>query len=1538
MQSRKKAVGKSKELRSSGQPHRSGRSLQFQQLEPRVVLSSTPLITEFMASNASTLDDGDGNSSDWIEIHNPTSTPVSLDGWHLSDDESAPAKWTFPDVSLAPNQYLVVFASAPEDALGNVLNDYVDGEGNLHTNFRLSADGEYLGLSMPDGFGGQTVVHEYAPEFRPQRSDISYGVNQAISTLDFIDPDSSVATVLIPADGSLDAPSPGQAPLWTVAGFDDSSWSTSAPTGGTGTGFDDGDDDNPPPTNDGVILPGGLVGNDLTDPEDDGDLAGVFTVGNTNSPGGEEPFRALDNNVNTKWLSFSPPGTYYQFQFDAGPQFVNSYTITSANDADNRDPYSWTLSGSNDGSNFTVVDTRVAQNFAGRFETQKFDFAASALYEYYRFDFQTEFGATGSNQPNSIQLAEIELLTDGIVDFDGWIDIDVESDWNIHRTSLFERIEFTSPDPATLSALQLNLQYDDGFVAYLNGERVAEAFAPATVDFNSNATAARANPDAVTVESFDLSAHLDKLVAGTNVLAIQALNVDDTSADLLLRPELIATELIDIQYQAGFYAEPTPRAVNNNNLSGLVADVEIGVPHGFYDTAFPLALTTATPDAEIYYTTNGEAPTPASGTLYTGPVSIAETTSLRTAAFKQDFIPSLVSTQTYLFVDDIVSQDYQATLDAGFPTSWGPATPDYGIDPDVIGNFDSAGNSTGGDLFGGAYAATIKDDLKAIPTLSIVMDVDDMFGPNGIYSSPTSSGVAWERATSVELIHPDGTDGFQVDAGIRIQGGAFRRDDLSKKHSLRLLFKNEYGPSKLEYPFFGEDAADEFDTITLRMDSNDGYAWNSAGSQPQYARDEFGRRTQLALGQPASHGNRVHLYINGIYWGIYNPVERPDASFSSSYYGGARGEWDALNAGDPVDGNLATWNTLGNLAQAVANASGESARTAAYMLLQGKNPDGTEHPTAENYLDIDNYIDYMLINLYGGNVDWPHRNWFASRQRGPESTGFKFHIWDMESALNLLGNINTNRTGVSGNVAEPYNDLRSSEEFRLRFADRAHRALFNNGALTSDNTTARYQEILDELDQAIVAESARWGDMHRSTPLTKAQWVAEGNDVISTFIQGRTNVLLNQLRSAGLYPSINAPVFNQHGGSVPNGFGLSMTTSSGAIYYTLDGSDPRDIGGGISANAIQYAGGSIVLDAAVTVRARAYSNRTWSASNEASFTTELPANASNLRTAELHYNPAAPSAAEINAGFTDKDEFEFVELLNTSNASIELQGVVFSNAVDFAFTGSTVLAPGERAVVVENQDAFEFRYGTSIRVLGQWSGGLDNGGDTLTITDSSGQLIQSFSYEDGDDPGEETWPTSPDGGGPSLVVIDVQGDYNDGTNWRASAGIGGSPGSAEPQAPGDYNSDGSVTEADYTLWKSTLGSTTDLRADGNGNQVIDAADYTVWRDHLQQSSASSLVAAPNTSAVQLAKAWPLELQSRSMQSKNEATDNAFASLAVADSGGATYVARSAPSDSAETDAPSLAFASLAEKQVSELTLLEREEFDDLLALQLLGEL
>jgi hypothetical protein len=145
-------------------------------LEPRVLMAAQPIISEFLASNKQTNKDEDGNSSDWIELYNPNSTPISLDGYHLTDDSSQLTKWRFPDVSLAGKGYLLVWASG---------KDRTDPAKPLHTNFEIKASGEYLGLVEPNGL---TVASDFSPEFPAQSTDISYGIPPGGGASDFLIP------------------------------------------------------------------------------------------------------------------------------------------------------------------------------------------------------------------------------------------------------------------------------------------------------------------------------------------------------------------------------------------------------------------------------------------------------------------------------------------------------------------------------------------------------------------------------------------------------------------------------------------------------------------------------------------------------------------------------------------------------------------------------------------------------------------------------------------------------------------------------------------------------------------------------------------------------------------------------------------------------------------------------------------------------------------------------------------------------------------------------------------------------------------------------------------------------------------------------------------------------------------------------------------------------------------------------------------------------------------------------------------------------
>lgn len=177
-------------------------------------------ISEFMAVNEHGLDDGDRDEEDWIEIHNAGMSPVNLEGWYLTDKASNLTKWKFPAVTLGSDSYLIVFASGKNRA---------EAAGELHTNFKLSGSGEYLGLVRPDGV---TVVCEFSPAFPVQAPDISYGLSGE-TTQQALLAQGATARALVPLNDALEPKSPNVPRPWTLESFDDSAWLS----GTTGIGF-----------------------------------------------------------------------------------------------------------------------------------------------------------------------------------------------------------------------------------------------------------------------------------------------------------------------------------------------------------------------------------------------------------------------------------------------------------------------------------------------------------------------------------------------------------------------------------------------------------------------------------------------------------------------------------------------------------------------------------------------------------------------------------------------------------------------------------------------------------------------------------------------------------------------------------------------------------------------------------------------------------------------------------------------------------------------------------------------------------------------------------------------------------------------------------------------------------------------------------------------------------------------------------------------------------------------------------------------------
>ncbi len=812
---------------------------------------------------------------------------------------------------------------------------------------------------------------------------------------------------------------------------------------------------------------------------------------------------------------------------------------------------------------------------------------------------------------------------------------------------------------------------------------------------------------------------------------------------------------------SGYLVDPTPGAPNGGvGYAGFTADTEFSVKRGFYTTPQTVVITSATPGATLVYTTNGSTPTLANGTESTSPLTlnIASTTTLRVSAFAPNLVPNGPDTQSYFFLEDIRVQHSTGAPPPGWPV--GPVNGqklDYGMDPDITGT---------------VTAQAMKDALSAIPTLSLTTEIANLFDPaTGIYVNPYGREEGFERATSVELLNPDNTPGFHINAGLAIRGG-FSRQGTNPKHNFHLYFRAKFGASKLSYPLFGDEGADEFDRIDLKI--GQGNAWHANGSaNATYNLDEWNRLTHGHMGHPYTRSRYYHLYLNGTYWGIYATQERADSAYASSYFGGSRENYDVMKTYviphrvEAADGDNVAWSQLH------AAALAGFATDAAYYAVQGLDANGL--PTATlPLLDVDAVIDYTVLRYYAGDNDAPintsvgggvPKNFYAFRPRDGRF-GFQFVTHDGDGTMN-----NTDVTGTitAGSTLQYFNprwlsqQLAANAKYRLRFADRVQKHFFNGGAVDTPVAIARWQSLRGQLGPAMLAESARWGDAASATPRTVANFNAANDALEAGFLTTRRATLISQLRTRSLFPSFDAPAFSQHGGNVASSATVTITAPAATtIHYTLNGTDPQ------LAGSPTYTAPVAISGTQVTLKSRAKLNSTgeWSALTEAIFTIDAaPAASGNLAITEIHYNP--PGSA---------DATEFVEILNTSTGRVNLAGASFTGAMIYTFENLT-LEPGARILVVEDSAAFLAAYGAMPVVAGQWTGALDNSTDTIILRANGGAEIDRVTYTDA-----APWPAPADGDGYTLVRINPLAS-SAANNWRASSATGGNPGAADTAAP-----------------------------------------------------------------------------------------------------------------------------------------------------------
>ncbi|MGI9244642.1 MAG: lamin tail domain-containing protein, partial [Verrucomicrobiales bacterium] len=870
----------------------------------------------------------------------------------------------------------------------------------------------------------------------------------------------------------------------------------------------------------------------------------------------------------------------------------------------------------------------------------------------------------------------------------------------------------------------------------------------------------------------------------------------------------------------GYLEAPTPGSANSGPFfAGEVAKPDFDSPGGFHPAALSLSMSSATPGASIRYTTDGSEPTETNGNDYVGTLSLPPIGSrtahtIRARAFATGLVPSRTKSASYLIAQSANLRQAPALM----------ITADEG-----------------------------RSILKPHGVLAIEggQYVDQRWEPLGCddYNMAMQRGRPVERPAFLEYYFADTTEGFREDAGIRIAASNYSRprmifdsvdaspwlNNSREKPSFNLFFRDEYEDDSVTLPMFGPDyPVDTFEQFRPRAGKND--------ITNPFIKDEIMRRLYLDMGQVGSHGVFNSLYVNGEWKGYYNTCERLREPFFQSHYPGSE-QWDIRQAGNP-DGGLAegdndAWNELNTRLQA-ADVNSQTAWESALELVD---------PIA--------MADYFLLNIYGATWDWPGNNWVSARERSDDGR-YRYYVWDAEGAFGhprRNGNNNSNKPVDHNTIQDDllsqgnstslmFQRLERWPEFKLILADRIHRHFFNAGTLDdSAPASSRIKEVID----AAVAEFAPLNSERNGNSVDTEfwrYWSASGASRRSYLFGPNAT----HFRSAGYWPLTAPPAYNQYGGDVPAGFQLVVSHSApvgSQIYFTLDGSDPREFGGAIGGSAQLYSSPLPLTNASTLARSRVRnSNGEWSALTEATFKLAATAPApDDLVISEFLYNPIAPNAAELAAGFTDKDDFEFIQIRNISSGAIDLGDVDFTAGISFDFASGTLQAidPGADVILVSDLAAFRLRYGSAYDPLiaGEYSGQLSNEGEQIRLSGPGSTTLREFTYND-----SAPWPTCADGHGVSLVLRspETSPDHSQAENWFASGQFGGLPGGL-PR---------SVTFADWQKYFFTAAEQadpliSDPAADPDGDRLQNLVEYYLGgiptkSDADQRSPQVSLVA------------------------------------------------------------------------------------------------
>ncbi len=885
--------------------------------------------------------------------------------------------------------------------------------------------------------------------------------------------------------------------------------------------------------------------------------------------------------------------------------------------------------------------------------------------------------------------------------------------------TLYARLTFEVESVLDVSSLLLRMRFDDGFIAYLNGVEVARAAAPSEAGWRSTATSERPGALAVQFEHFALPSAIEHLRTGENVLAIHALNAIAADPDFLLAPEIEVVRLLGLDASEHEFSAEPTPGAANRRGFAHVAPPPTA-SHAAGVYHDALSLSFASSLANATIRFTTDGSAPTEfSPVFSAPLLVDVDTIVRARVFALDHVPSPIGTREFILLDPELL-DFSSNL------------PVF-----VLSTF-----------------ARQLDRREFAPALLALFE-------------PEEDGGQARLAAAPHLTHS---------TGLRVRGSSTGRS----------------AKSSFAVEIWDDDQDDEALEILGMPASSDWVLYGALDYDPALIRNDFMYALSNRIGRYAVRTQFCEVFSNprggrtsmAHYMGVYSFMERIKL-------GPERVDVEPLGPADNAEPEISGGYML-KIDRGAPGDVGLGAGGQGMLFVEPKRPTAAQKAWIESYINefaavldsdgftdpqngyhkyigVDEWIDHHILNEFARNPDGLALSTYLYKQRGGKLNFGP--IWDFDRTMGSMDGRSTDpyswRPGTFTDFrwwSRLFTDPAFWEAYKARWGE------LRRGPMRTENLLALVDSLVETIGEAGTRNEVRWFSSR-----IPGRWMEEV-ERLKSWIEARVFWIDSQF--------VALPQLSHPGGRVDSGFELEITADdAGAIYYTLDGTDPL-VDFAVSPSATRYSGPiRITRNVRVTARSQTGDGR-WSEAVSAPFVVELMP----LVVSEIMYNPLEGA------------NLEFIELVNAGTEPVDLAGVRFVAGVAFDFSrlDDTALAPGEYIVAARSASAVKAKYGDVVRAVGPVGGSLHNSGEEIVLLGPLGEELQRFTYDG-------TWFTAAREQGHSIVIIDPSGPpsaWSERDGWRASLEPGGSPGRSEADETssrrlvGDVHADGRLNVAD----------------------------------------------------------------------------------------------------------------------------------------------